>query len=139
MRQLRKLKFAHMKSWSKSLFSTCHYNPGPDTTYNFSFNTIKKSDNGPPELIGWKRTCEDAPENTKKQKPKRSMSLSPGWKLRGSHDSLDSLSDVEDEVELFLEKYVLPLQESTSDLSQIATSEYDSGKCMCFILFIKVI
>ena len=117
-----------MKSWSKSLFSTCHYNPGPETTYNFSINTIKKTDNGPPELIGWRRTCEDAPEKSKKQRPKRSLSLSPGWKLRGSHRSLDSLTDVEDEVELFLEKYVLPLQdESSSDLSQIATSEYDSG------------
>ena len=51
------------------------------------------------------------------------MSLSPGWRLGESFDSnvyTDIHTNRNDEVELFLEKYVLPLQDSCS--------EYDSGK-----------
>ena len=51
------------------------------------------------------------------------MSLSPGWRLGESFDSNlypDIHTNTNDEVELFLEKYVLPLQDSCS--------EYDSGK-----------
>ena len=50
------------------------------------------------------------------------MSLSPGWRLGESFDSNvypDIHANRNDEVELFLEKYVLPLQDSSS--------EYDSG------------
>ena len=59
-----------------------------------------------------------------KKAPRRTMSLSPGWRLG---DSLDSgsggrVGDSEDEVELFMEKYVLPLQDSSSSIC-----EYDSG------------
>ena len=49
-----------------------------------------------------------------KKAPRRTMSLSPGWRLGGSGG--------EDEVELFMEKYVLPLQDSSSSIC-----EYDSG------------
>lgn len=55
--------------------------------------------------------------------PRRAMSLSPGWRLAESFDSNlypDIHTNRNDEVELFLEKYVLPLQDSCS--------EYDSGK-----------
>ena len=51
------------------------------------------------------------------------MSLSPGWRLGESFDGNpypDIHGNRNDEVELFLEKYVLPLQDSSS--------EYDSGK-----------
>ena len=55
--------------------------------------------------------------------PRRTMSLSPGWRLGESFDG-NPLSGLHgnrnDEVELFLEKYVLPLQDSSS--------EYDSGR-----------
>ena len=52
------------------------------------------------------------------------MSLSPGWRLGGSLDSGSGgrVGDSEDEVELFMEKYVLPLQDSSSSIC-----EYDSG------------
>ena len=49
-----------------------------------------------------------------KKAPRRTMSLSPGWRLEASGG--------EDEVELFMEKYVLPLQDSSSSIC-----EYDSG------------
>ena len=54
--------------------------------------------------------------------PRRTLSLSPGWRLGESFDRnlySDIHADRDDEVELFLEKYVLPLQDSCS--------EYDSG------------
>ena len=54
-----------------------------------------------------------------KKAPRRTMSLSPGWRLGGSGGGVD---DSEDEVELFMEKYVLPLQDSSSSIC-----EYDSG------------
>ena len=54
-----------------------------------------------------------------KKAPRRTMSLSPGWRLGGSGGGL---GDNEDEVELFMEKYVLPLQDSSSSIC-----EYDSG------------
>ena len=129
--KLKKLKFAQMKTWSRNLFSTCHYKSGLDVKYELNFSSHKKVISGP-ELIGWRRTNDDdsSDSQTSKRLPKRSMSLSPGWKMRGgcqgSEWSLDC--DLEDEVELFLEKYVLPLQESCSDLSQVETSEYDSGR-----------
>ena len=68
--------------------------------------------------------------------PRRAMSLSPGWRLAESLDSNlcpDIHTNRNDEVELFLEKYVLPLQDSCS--------EYDSGKnfsisqCTLFTLY----
>ena len=130
--KLKKLKFAQMKTWSRNLFSTCHYKSGLDVKYELNFSSHKKVISGP-ELIGWRRTNDDddsSDSQISKRLPKRSMSLSPGWKMRGgcqgSEWSLDC--DLEDEVELFLEKYVLPLQESCSDLSQVETSEYDSGR-----------
>ena len=121
-----------MKTWSRNLFSTCHYKSGLDVKYELNFSSHKKVISGP-ELIGWRRTNDDDSSDSQisKRLPKRSMSLSPGWKMRGgcqgSEWSLDC-EDLEDEVELFLEKYVLPLQESCSDLSQVETSEYDSGR-----------
>ena len=59
--------------------------------------------------------------------PRRTMSLSPGWRLGESFDGNpypDIHGNRNDEVELFLEKYVLPLQDSSS--------EYDSGKSSRF-------
>ena len=58
------------------------------------------------------------------------MSLSPGWRLGESFDSnvyTDIHTNRNDEVELFLEKYVLPLQDSCS--------EYDSGKKIFINIF----
>ena len=52
-----------------------------------------------------------------KKAPRRTMSLSPGWRMGGSGGG-----GSEDEVELFMEKYVLPLQDSSSSIC-----EYDSG------------
>ena len=54
-----------------------------------------------------------------KKAPRRTMSLSPGWRMGGSGGGV---GDSEDEVELFMEKYVLPLQDSSSSIC-----EYDSG------------
>ena len=60
--------------------------------------------------------------------PRRTLSLSPGWRHGEScDDNLDIHEKRNDEVELFLEKYVLPLQDSCS--------EYDSGRKFVFILF----
>ena len=56
-----------------------------------------------------------------KKAPRRTMSLSPGWRLGGSGGG-GGVGDREDEVELFMEKYVLPLQDSSSSIC-----EYDSG------------
>ena len=55
-----------------------------------------------------------------KSVPQRSLSLSPGWKIGEDFDKSD-------EVELFLEKYVLPLQEINS-ISDLSNQEYDSGR-----------
>ena len=59
-----------------------------------------------------------------KSVPQRSLSLSPGWKIG---EDFDSNFDKSDEVELFLEKYVLPLQEINS-ISDLSNQEYDSGR-----------
>ena len=56
-----------------------------------------------------------------KKAPRRTMSLSPGWRMGGSGGG-GGVGDSEDEVELFMEKYVLPLQDSSSSIC-----EYDSG------------
>ena len=67
--------------------------------------------------------------------PQRSLSLSPGWKIG---EDLENNPNKSDEVELFLEKYVLPLQEINNSISDLSNQEYDSGmKIIIFQIFIQ--
>ena len=62
------------------------------------------------------------------------MSLSPGWRIGDS----EVTQELNDEVELFLEKYVLPLQEGSS-LNFDDFHEHDSGKLKKFKLLFSTV
>ena len=75
--------------------------------------------------------------STLKSIPQRSLSLSPGWKIG---EDLENNPSKSDEVELFLEKYVLPLQEINNSISDLSNQEYDSGmKIIIFQIFIQTL
>jgi len=120
------------KTWSwRSLFGSGQYWPEPGSISNkFVTGVTCLEAEQSPQLVAWRKSEEPEIKQTslhsynriaQKRLPQRSLSLSPGWRIG---DGLET-QDVNDEVELFLEKYVLPLQEGSSLNEDF--HEYDSG------------
>lgn len=119
------------KTWGwRSLFSSGQYWPQPGLSNNFIKGVTCLEAEQSPQLVAWRKSEEPESQETslnsdnrivQKRLPQRSMSLSPGWRIGDS----EVTQELNDEVELFLEKYVLPLQEGSSLNDDF--HEHDSG------------